>query len=80
MVVKVKESFEKTRHIKKTTNLKSLYYVVKKMQDTMKEFYQIKRNLITSSIFLKIRIDTVLKISVYTIISRSYPMIYHTLL
>ena len=26
MVVKLKESFEKTRHIKKMTKLKSLYY------------------------------------------------------
>ena len=63
-----------------TTNLKNLYYVVEEMQDTMKEFYQKKRNLKILSIFSKIRIDTELKISVYTIISTSYPMKYHTLL
>ena len=46
MVVKVKESFEKTRHVKKMTNLKSLYYVDKEMWDVMKKKFQIKRNLI----------------------------------
>ena len=45
MVVKVKEYFEKTIHIKKTTNLKSTFYADKEMQDIIKEFYQIKRNL-----------------------------------
>ena len=40
MAVKVKESFEKTRQVKNT------FYVDKEMQDIMKEFYLIKRNLI----------------------------------
>ena len=31
---------------KKTTNLKNTFYVDKEIQDSMKEFYQIKRNLI----------------------------------
>ena len=39
MVVKVKKSFEKT-------NLKSIFYVDKEIQDIMKKYYQIKRNLI----------------------------------
>ena len=39
MVVKSKEYFEKT-----TTNLKSLYYEEREMQDIMKKYYQIKRN------------------------------------
>ena len=56
MVVKnKKEYFEKTRHIKNDN--KSKKFVLrgqkrKKMQDIMKEFYQIKRNLITSILFL----------------------------
>ena len=52
MVVKVKETFEKTKHIKKMTNLRSASYVDKEMQDIMKKFYQIKRNLIISILFL----------------------------
>ena len=39
MVVKVKEYFEKTRHVKLTTNLKGTFYVDKEIQDIMKEFY-----------------------------------------
>ena len=35
---------------KTTTNLKNTFYVDKEMQDTMNEYYQIKRNLIS---FLK---------------------------
>ena len=46
MVVKVKESFEKLDMSKIMTNLKSMYYEDKGMQDIMKEFYLIKRNLI----------------------------------
>ena len=45
MVVK-KGYFEKTRHIKKMINLKSLYYEDKETRHIMKEYYQIKRNLI----------------------------------
>ena len=50
MVVKVKESFEKTRHVKNNKKLKNTFYVVKEIQDIMKEFYLTKRNLIS---FLK---------------------------
>ena len=49
------------------------------MQDIMKKYYQIKRNLSILSFFSKIIIDTELKISTYTNISTSYPMMYHTL-
>ena len=31
MVIKVKEKFEKTRHLKKTTNLKNTFYEDKEM-------------------------------------------------
>ena len=62
------------------TNLKNISYVDVEMQDIMKKYYQIKRDLIISSIFSKNIIDTELKISTYTNISTSYPMIYHTLL
>ena len=65
---------------KTMTNLKNTFYVDKEIQDIMKEFYQIKKNLLIFSLFSKIRIDTELKISVYTNISTSYPMIYHTML
>ena len=44
MVVKVKEKFEKTRHVKKMINLKSTFYEDEEMQDTMIEFYLMKRN------------------------------------
>ena len=40
------------------TNLKSLYYEVKEIQDILKKYYQIKSKLIILSIFSKIRIDT----------------------
>ena len=50
------------------------------MQDIMKEYYQIKRNLIISSIFSSNIIGTELKISTYTNILTTYPMMYHTLL
>ena len=45
--------------------------IFKKNEDIMKEFYQIRRNLIILSIFSKIRIDTELKISTYTNISKA---------
>ena len=34
------------------TNLKSLYYEDKEMRDIMKKYYQIKRNLLISILFL----------------------------
>ena len=34
------------------TNLKSLYYEEKELQDIIKKYYQIKRNLIISFLFL----------------------------
>ena len=46
MVVKVKESFEKTRQVKKTTNLKSIFCEGIEIEDIMKKYYQKKRNLI----------------------------------
>ena len=46
MVVKVKDSFEKTRHVKKTTNQKNAFYVERETQNIMNDFYPIKRNLI----------------------------------
>ena len=79
MVVKSKECFEKLDKLKITTNLKSLYREDKEMQDIMKKYYLIKRNLIIPSIFSKNIIDIELQISAYTYISTSYPMIYHTL-
>ena len=42
----MKESFEKTRHIKNNDNLKSTFYVGNEIQDIMIKYYQIKRNLI----------------------------------
>ena len=38
--------------LKTTTNLKSMYYEERETQDIMKKFYQIKRNLIISILFL----------------------------
>ena len=62
------------------TNLKNTFYEDKEMQDIMKKYYQIKRNLIITAIFSKNIIDTKLQISAYTYISTGYPKIYHTLL
>ena len=42
MVVKVKEKFEKTRHVK------NMFYGDKEIKGVMIEFYLIKRNLIIS--------------------------------
>ena len=39
MVVKVKEFFEKTRHVKNNDKSKNMFYVEKKIQDIMNEFY-----------------------------------------
>ena len=53
MVVKVKESFEKTRQVKNNDKSKKyIFYEEKEIPDIMKEFYQIKRNLIFSILFL----------------------------
>ena len=47
MVVNVKKSFEKTRQVKNNDKSENTFYVDKEMQDTMNEFYLIKRNLIS---------------------------------
>ena len=52
MVVKVKESFEKLDTSKTMINLRNTFYEEKEMQDIMKKYYQIKRNLIFSILFL----------------------------
>ena len=53
MVVKVKEPFEKTRHIKNNDrSKKNTFYVDKEMLDIMKKYYQIKRTLIISILHL----------------------------
>ena len=45
MVVKIKEYFEKTRHVKNNDKCKrNILYVEKEIQDINKEFYLIKRN------------------------------------
>ena len=41
MVVKIKEYFEKTKHVKKNDKSKKIFYVDKEMYDIMKEFYLI---------------------------------------
>ena len=46
MVLK-EENFEKSRHVKKRTNLKKIFYEDKEMLVTMIEIYLIKRNLIS---------------------------------
>ena len=46
MVVKVKESFEKTRQVKNNDKPKNIFYEDKEIQDIVKRCYQIKRNLI----------------------------------
>ena len=40
------------------TNLKNIFYEDKEMQVTIKKYYQIKRNLIISSIFSENILDT----------------------
>ena len=66
MVVKVEEYFEKTRKVK--NNDKSKKFVLRGLRNARyhEKCYQIKRNLIISSIFSKNTIDTELKISTYT--------------
>ena len=46
MVVKVKDYFEKTRPVKNNNKSKKIFYEDKEMQDIMKKYYQIKRNLV----------------------------------
>ena len=45
MVVKVKEKFEKTRHVKIMISLKYILYVDKEMQDIIKEYYKTNKIL-----------------------------------
>ena len=45
MVVKVKEFFEKTRHVKNNDKSKNMFYVEKEIQDIMNDFYLKKRSL-----------------------------------
>ena len=52
MVVKVKEKFEKTRHMKNNDKSKKFVIEGQRIQDIMKELYLIKRNLILSILFL----------------------------
>ena len=51
MIVKVKEKFQKTRHVK------NIFYEDNEMKDIMKEFYLIKRNL-------KISLESILRIEI----------------
>ena len=53
MVVKVKEYFDETRHIKNNDKSKKFFLRGQKIQDLMKKYYQLKRNLIFLSIFSK---------------------------
>ena len=47
MVVKLKESFEKTRHVKNNEKFRKVYSLrIKKCEISWKKYYQIKRNLI----------------------------------
>ena len=43
MVVRVKETFEKTRQVKNNDKPKNLFYEDKEIQDIVKRCYQIKR-------------------------------------
>ena len=67
-------------YISKITNLKNTFFEDIERQYIMKSYCQIKRNLIILSNFSKNIKDTELKISTYTDILTSYPMMYHTLL
>ena len=59
MVVKLKQSFEKTRHIKNTD--KSEKYILRGQRNARyhEKILSNKKNLIILSIFTKIRIDSV---------------------
>ena len=61
-------------------NLKNTFYEDIEIQDIMKKYYQIKRNLIISSIFYKNIIHTMMNFSTYTNFLTSYSMMYHTLM
>ena len=52
MVIKVKENFGKTRHVKNKKNLKNISFEDKEIHDIMKKYYRIKINLIISFLFL----------------------------
>ena len=79
MVVKSKEYFEKTRHIKNIDKSKESFLRGQRNARYHEKNYQIKRNLIILSIFSKMVIGMRLKFSTYSIIFTSYPKIYHTL-
>ena len=63
MVIKIKESFEKTRQVKSID--KSKNYLLRGQRNARyhEKYYQIKRNLIVLLFFSKIRIDTEVKFS-----------------
>ena len=52
MVVKVKKTLKRLDKLKILINLKNTFYLERKIQDTMIEFYLIKRNLIVSHFIL----------------------------
>ena len=85
MVVKVKDYFEKTRHVKNNEKYKNTFYVEKETQDIMIEYYLKKKILqnqpliLTLSIFSKMIIDTMMNFSTYSNILTCYLMIYHNL-
>ena len=83
MVVKVNQSFEKTRHVK--NNDRSKKYILRGQRNV--RYYQKvlsnkKKSYININLsnFSKIIVDTGLKFSGYSYLSTSYPMTYHTLL
>ena len=45
MVVKTKESFEKTKQVKNNDKFRKVFFVVKEIHDITKEFYLIKRTI-----------------------------------
>ena len=49
MVVKIKKYFEKTKHVKNNDKSKNTFYEDKEIQNIMKKYYEIKRNLIILS-------------------------------
>ena len=77
MVVKVKESFEKTKHVKNKDKLKK--YILRGHRNV--RYYEkiLKYNIILSS-FSKMVIDKMMNFSTYTYILITYRMMYHSLL
>ena len=63
MDVKIKNPLKRLDTSKIMINLRNTFYVEKEMQDIMKKFYVVQRNLIILSIFSKNIIDTELKFS-----------------